>query len=102
MEKKQNSEGWVKFARRHFADGGTIDRWVGDCINDPNRPTQSNLQLNTFATYYRLNGGTWINDRDLFKMGVHWSMTDLPAAMIWENCYDDYQAILNEEKKQNS
>lgn len=99
MNQKQNeliNEGWVKATRRYFADGGTIDRWMGDSINNPNREKQSGLQLNSFATYYRYNGGEWIHSSDLFKMNVHWQMTDLPASMIWENCYNDYQKILKQ------
>lgn len=92
------TEGWVKATRRYFADGGTIDRWMGDSINNPNREKQSGLQLNSFATYYRYNGGEWIHSSDLFKMNVHWQMTDLPASMIWENCYTDYQAILKQQR----
>ena len=34
---------WVKFIRKEFVDGGTIDRWVGDCINNPNNPTKHQM-----------------------------------------------------------
>jgi hypothetical protein len=101
MEHEKNeliTEGWVKFIRKTYVDGGTIDRWCGDCIDNPNSIKKSNLQLNSIVTYYRLNGGEWIPSRELFKMEIHWPMTDLTAKMIWENCYDEYQTILNSRR----
>ena len=32
---EQLEEGWVKFTRIHCKEG-YIDRWMGDCINNPN------------------------------------------------------------------
>lgn len=95
-----HTEGWVKFTQKRYADGGTIDRWMGDCIDNPNRPNQHQMQLNSFATYYRYNGGEWVNSRDLFKMSEHWGMIDLPASLIWENCYTDYQKLLKEQSNE--
>lgn len=89
------SEGWVKFIRRYFKEG-FIDRWVGDCIDNPNKSKKHQMCLNSFSSYCRLNGkGEWVNNHDLFKMSQHWQMIDLPAQMIWDNCFTDYQKILN-------
>jgi hypothetical protein len=63
MTKETIEEGWLKFTRIHCKEG-FIDRWMGDCINHPNNPEKSRLQLNMMVTYYRLNGGEWISDRD--------------------------------------
>ncbi len=90
------TEGWVKFTRRYFSEG-YIDRWVGDSINNPNNSKQHQMQLNSFASYYRIEGGQWVNNHELFKMNQHWQMTHLTAQMIWDNCYHDYQAILNKQ-----
>lgn len=57
-------EGWVRFLR-FMCKEGTLDRWQGDSINDPNLPEKSRLQLNSSATWWRCNGGSWINDRSL-------------------------------------
>ena len=45
------SEGWVKFNRIQCKEG-YIDRWIGDCINNPNSISKSQLQLNSFAEYF--------------------------------------------------
>lgn len=58
------SEGWVDFYRYHCKEG-FIDRWMGDCINDPNNPTKHNMQLNTVASYWRCDGGKWVSDREI-------------------------------------
>lgn len=57
------SEGWVNFTRYPCKEG-YIDRWIGDCINNPNSVTKSMLSLNSFAEYYRCNGGEWIPKRE--------------------------------------
>jgi len=56
---------WVKFRTIQHPGGGSIDVWTGDCINNPNNPTKSGLQLNTTARYFRLNGqGKWVHSHD--------------------------------------
>jgi len=65
MSKKNEilSEGWVTF-HRFYCKEGFIDRWMGDCINDPNNTKINQMQLNTMATYFRLNGkGEWAHRR---------------------------------------
>ena len=62
MDIEQLQEGWVIFRRIHFKDG-YIDRWSGDSINDPNNPTQHNLQLNSTRAYYRCNNSKWVSNR---------------------------------------
>lgn len=56
---------------RIYCKQGFVDRWMGDCINDPNNDTKSNLQLNAIATYFRLNGkGKWIEMREIRKIYI--------------------------------
>ena len=44
---------------------GYIDRWTGDSINDPNRESKHQMRLNSFASYFRLNGkGDWLSRRE--------------------------------------
>ena len=57
-------EGWVEFTR-YYCKSGFIDRWIGDSINDPNRDKPSNWSLNSFAQFWRFDGGEWISDYDL-------------------------------------
>jgi hypothetical protein len=79
-------EGWVKF-QRFTCKEGYIDRWVGDCIDDPNRSTKNNIHLNTMATYFRLNGeGLWIHRRDFNNPEVYIGefKDDYSAKEIWE------------------
>jgi hypothetical protein len=64
MNQDRLKEGWVDFTR-YYCKSGWIDRWTGDSINDPNRPTKSNWQLNSFAQFWRFDGGGWISDYDL-------------------------------------
>lgn len=84
------SEGWVRF-RRIYCREGFIDSWQGDSINDPNNESKSNLQLNSFTTYYRLNGGgLWCNKRDFsrdFLECVFAFSPDYPAKEIWDVHY---------------
>ena len=61
-------EGWVEFTRYPCIDG-YIDKWFGDCINNPNNPKQSQMQLNSSAEFYRFNNGKWIS-RYEFKSGI--------------------------------
>mgnify|MGYP000851074111 CR=1 FL=1 len=62
---KMETHDWVKFRTIEHKGGGTVDVWRGDCINNPNNPKKSQLQLNAIATYYRLNGnGVWVDGRN--------------------------------------
>ena len=52
-------EGWVKFSR-YQCTKGCIDIWYGDCAHNPNHKTEPKWNLNSFATFIRLNGkGKW-------------------------------------------
>ncbi len=62
MENELLEEGWVKFLRFPCKEGH-IDRWMGDCIDNPNKPTRNRMCLNSSATYYRFNDGKWYNGR---------------------------------------
>ena len=63
------SEGWVKFNRIPCKEG-YIDRWIGDCINNPNSVSKSQLQLNSFAEYYRLEG-EWMPKHEFDRLFYH-------------------------------
>ena len=69
MEAQTLEEGWVKFDRYPCVKG-YLDHWRGDCINDPNSPAKSLLNLNMTASYWRCNGSIWVNERD-FRVRVH-------------------------------
>jgi hypothetical protein len=79
-------EGWVKFVRIKCKKG-CIDKWTGDCINDPNNETKNNLNLNSMDWYYRLNGtGKWINKREFKEDLQVWALNlcDTESAIdIW-------------------
>ncbi len=62
-------EGWVKFIRIDCKEGW-IDRWIGDCINNPNNPVKARINLNSSVTYYRCNVGQWVIDRDLGRSQI--------------------------------
>jgi hypothetical protein len=64
------SEGWVNFTRFPCKEG-YIDRWLGDCINNPNSIEKSMLQLNSFTEYYRCNSGEWIPKHEFKRYFFH-------------------------------
>ena len=79
-------EGWVKFTRWHCKEG-YLDIWTGDCINNPNNPTKSQWQLNSFASYWRCNSGEWISDKDLGRSEVFALLQmgeEFTAKEIWD------------------
>lgn len=86
-EPEKLSEGWVTFYR-YYCKEGYIDRWMGDCINDPNNETINRMQLNASTTYYRLNDGKWIHYLDLTS-GIHPTIIYykelFTAKEIWES-----------------
>lgn len=86
-KQKRLKEGWVEFTRIP-CQKGSIDRWVGDCINDPNKKDRSPYQLNTFATFYRLNRkGKWLSSRDFgrdFMIAIGQLKDSYSAQEIWE------------------
>jgi hypothetical protein len=79
-------EGWVKFIRIHCKEGW-IDRWIGDCINDPNNPTKNKINLNSSITYYRCNNKKWIIDKHLGGSKILTLLTmreEFTAKEIWD------------------
>lgn len=79
------SEGWVKFNRIQCKEG-YIDRWIGDCINNPNSISKSQLQLNSFAEYYRLDG-EWLPKHEFDRMFYHQILelrNQFTAQEIWD------------------
>ncbi len=66
-------DGWRKFVRVKCTSG-FIDKWMGDCIDNPNNETKSNWNLNAFATFYRLNGGEWIDSRQFTEDLQSWTL----------------------------
>lgn len=84
---RQMKEGWVEF-HRWKCKKGYIDRWMGDCINDPNNKSKQPLQLNSFASYYRLNKGKWINSHDVKQTiigDLQAYSEEFTAQEIWES-----------------
>lgn len=95
------TEGWVTF-RRVQCKEGTLDRWVGDCADDPNRKTQSKISLNMMVGSYRFDGkGYWIPDdcleRDIQQI-FHLYHMDYTSQEIYENMLKpvEYQHYVNE------
>ena len=86
LKQEQLEEGWVKFIRWHCKEG-YLDRWMGDCINDPNKPTKHQMCLNSSACYWRCNNGEWISDRELGRSYV-FTMLEMgeyfTAQEIWD------------------
>lgn len=79
------SEGWVKF-NRYPCKEGYIDRWIGDCIDNPNSVSKSQLKLNSFAEYYRLDG-EWIPNHDFDRIFFHQMLelrNQFTALEIWD------------------
>lgn len=88
MKTERLEEGWVKF-QRFYCKEGFLDRWMGDQINNPNNCNvpMSNLQLNSFSTYWRCNNGLWINDRELGRSYVFAMLQfaeEFTAQEIWD------------------
>jgi len=79
-------EKWYKFTRFHCKEG-SLDRWIGDCINDPNRESKSQWCLNSFSCYWRCDGGEWIDEGDLGRgkaFEMIQSHPELSAKEIWD------------------
>jgi|JI10StandDraft_1071094.scaffolds.fasta_scaffold1934624_2 hypothetical protein len=67
MRTEKLKEKWFEFTRHHCKEG-FIDRWMGDSINDPNNDFKSNMQLNSHASFFRLNGtDKWVH-RNMFRL----------------------------------
>jgi len=85
-------EGWVKFERFHCKEG-FIDRWIGDAINNPNNKEKSLLNLNSFKTYYRLDGkGGWIESSKMersFVTSIAVFCNNNTSKDIWEDGIKD-------------
>lgn len=62
-------ENWVIFRRKKFKDG-VIDIWTGDQAHNPNEPKMKRYNLNSNATWIRLNNTKWENIKDNFKSSL--------------------------------
>ena len=86
LKREKLKEGWVEYTRSHCKTGH-IDRWMGDCINDPNNNTNHNLQLNSMVTYWRCNNGKWIHGGEIGGSKVIPLLeygTEFTAQEIWD------------------
>lgn len=81
-------EGWVEF-RRIDCKEGFVDHFISDSACNPNILKKPTYHVNTYETYFRLNGkGKWIN-KHFFKYGF-WSVVvneplEHNAEMLWED-----------------
>lgn len=86
MKKEQLQEGWVDFLRLHCKEG-FIDRWQGDSAHDPNKEKKHPLCVNSFTSYYRLNGeGEWVHKAEFenrFFSDLLDCREDFTAEEIW-------------------
>jgi hypothetical protein len=85
-------EGWVEFTRIPCKIG-FVDKWVGDSGSNPNYPQASNFSLNSFNTWFRLNGkGKWI-DKSQFRFNFYNTLTFerglYNAEDLWEECINE-------------
>jgi len=83
---EQIEEKWFKFIRVKCKEG-FIDRWMGDCADNPNNEDKSRMHLNSTATFYRLNGkNKWVSSRD-FKNSINSDVglygAEFSATEIW-------------------
>jgi len=62
-------EGWATFRRIH-TKSGFIDVWTGDAAQNPNYSKRT-YNLNSFATFIRLNGEKyWTNEGEFKERNV--------------------------------
>jgi hypothetical protein len=83
------SEGWVEFLRIHCKEG-YLDRWSGDCINNPNNEIKHRLQLNSIVTYWRCNDSKWYyGNGGLFELTSEYFKL-FTANEIWDEHFIKY------------
>lgn len=81
-------EDWVTFYRYPCKEGH-IDKWFGDCINNPNNTTKNQMNLNMSAEYFRLNDGKWYQ-RDCFNGHFSRSISTLKDDFTAQDIWDSY------------
>ena len=55
------TENWIEF-RRVQCKNGFIDHYIGDTYHNPNLSSKPHMQVNSFSTWFRLNGiGKWLH-----------------------------------------
>ena len=82
-------EAWVTFYRYPCLQG-YIDKWFGDCIDNPNNPTKNQMCLNASAEYFRLNDGKWYQRgcfHGHFSRSISELRTDFTAQEIWDSYF---------------
>lgn len=79
-------EGWTKFKRFRCKEG-FIDKWTGDMADSPNRDKKSPIHLNSFTSYYRLNGDNGWFHKESFMPEIQQDILqlrlDFTAYEIW-------------------
>lgn len=87
-------ETWFDFARYHCLEG-SIDVFIDDAAQDPNRPARAGYRLNAIRKWFRLAGTkTWISDRDFkpnFFIGITNHADEMSATSIWA----EYREVFN-------
>ena len=77
-------EGWVKFSRIHCVEG-CIDIWYGDCAHNPNNEIEPRWNLNSFASFIRLNGkGEWFSTKNGVKGFTAEMAEEFTSQEIWD------------------
>jgi hypothetical protein len=84
-------EDWVTFIR-YYCKEGYIDKWMGDCIDNPNNLSKHMMRLNSTAIYYRVNNKRWRSSYEL-RRGLHHDLNNpemrelFTAEEIWNDKY---------------
>ena len=86
-------ESWVNFTR-FYCKEGYIDRWTGDSSDNPNKEKPHPMNLNSTATFFRLNDGEWtpiyyFNRR--FDSDIYTYRKEFSAEEIWDENYKGYE-----------
>lgn len=82
------NEKWYSFLRIYCKDG-YIDRWTGDCFDDPNKDNKSRLCGNMSSTWYRLNKGRWYH-KDEFTNRFQNDIYDLSSGFAAAEIFISY------------
>jgi len=86
IQEPRSESGTIEFLRIHCKEG-FIDYWMGDCTHYPSYPTTSRQQVNSIISSFRLNGGEWVDGREMrgtSLLGILPTYKDLfTAEEIW-------------------
>ena len=94
LKTERIQEKWYIFTRYHCKEGH-LDKWMGDSINDPNRESKSQWQLNSFACFWRCDDGEWLSDSELGRSEIFALMqhgNEFTAKEIWNELLKREQA----------